>query len=147
MNREAVANNTLRLRTNPASVLAHNQLGLIELNDRKDINAAMEHFSEALRRDQDDVSTHLNIARAFLAQGDTDKARMRFQEALNLAPDNLDVHFGLAGVLANLRDTDGAIREYKIVLKSRPEHFLAMSNLGLIYADRGEYDLQRDTDA
>jgi tetratricopeptide (TPR) repeat protein len=127
------------LRTNPDSVLAYNQLGLIEL-DQKEYSAAMSHFREALRREPDHVTTHLNIARAALAAGEIDKARMRFQEALTLAPDNPDVHFGLAGVLASLHDTDGAISEYNKVLQSRPDHFLAMSNLGLLYADRGDYD-------
>jgi tetratricopeptide (TPR) repeat protein len=127
------------LKTNPNSVLAYNQLGLIEL-DEQQYSAATEHFRAALQRDPGDVTTHLNIARAALAAGETDKARMRFQEALPLAPDNPDVHFGLAGVLANLHDTDGAIREYTRVLQSRPDHFLAMSNLGLLYADRGDDD-------
>jgi tetratricopeptide (TPR) repeat protein len=127
------------LKTNPNSVLACNQLGLIELDERR-YSAAMEHFRKALQRDPGDVTTHLNIARAALAAGETDKARMRFQEALTLAPDNPDVHFGLAGVLANLHDTDGAIREYNRVLQSRPDHFQAMSNLGLLYAERGDDD-------
>lgn len=128
------------LRSNPNSLLAHNQLGLIELHERKDNALAMVHFRKALETSGDDVPTLLNIAEAYSAGGDLDKARMCYLQALAADPKDARAHFGIAGVLARLNQSDAAVDAYKASIKLDPGNPLAHVNLGLLLAERGETD-------
>jgi tetratricopeptide (TPR) repeat protein len=129
------------LRAQPDSPLAHNQLGLIALNQDKDKARALTHFQAALDADKNNPQTHINIAAVYEADELTQKAIYEYQQALALAPDNPEAHFGLAHALATQGSSEEALREYRVVLTLRPDHVLTHNNIGLLHQQRGEIQL------
>ncbi|WP_428937305.1 tetratricopeptide repeat protein [Fontivita pretiosa] len=125
------------LRKNPNSAIAHNTLGLLDLQDGK-ISPAMEHFLRASQADPRDPRAYLNMAAAYEADGAYDKALMSYYQAMRLAPQDVEINFGLARVLAMQGSSAEAVREYQLVLQRQPTHLRALNNLGLLHADRGE---------
>ncbi|HWP41445.1 MAG TPA: tetratricopeptide repeat protein [Tepidisphaeraceae bacterium] len=125
------------LRKNPSSSMAHNALGLLDLQDRK-IPSAMEHFLRASQADSRDPRAWLNMAAAYEADGAYDKAIMAYYQAMHRAPQDVEINFGLARVLAMRGNSAEAVREYQLVLQRQPTHLRALNNLGLLHADRGE---------
>jgi len=125
------------LRKNPDSSIAHNTLGLLDLQDRK-ISSAMEHFLRASQADPSDPQAYLNMAAAYEVEGAYDKAIMTYYQAMRLAPQDVEINFGLARVLAMRGSSAEAVREYQLVLQRQPTHLRALNNLGLLHADRGE---------
>lgn len=128
------------LRSNPHSLLAHNQLGRIELYDRNDNARAMVHFRKALDASGEDVGTLRNIAEAYAISGNLDKARMCYQQALAADASDAKAHFGLAAILSQQNQTAAAVVEYQNAIRLEPGNAVAHLNLGVVFAERGELD-------
>jgi len=94
------------LAKNPASLLALNNLGKLELDAPNDqVDKAMAHFKEAVRLDPTYVEAHVNLGVALQRRGRLDEAVAQYQEALRLAPGAAKVrqNLGLALLLAGHR--------------------------------------------
>jgi tetratricopeptide (TPR) repeat protein len=128
------------LRRDPASAIANNHLGLIELNDRRDGAAAMEYFRAALRSDPGNTQTHEHIAGTYEFLHDYGKARDEYLQVLARSENDAEAHSGLARCLAALGHSDEAMREYEVVLKLAPNDVVALNNIGLLHDERGELD-------
>lgn len=95
---EAIALYGEILRDNPASLKAHNNLGVLfdELGKHE---TAVQHFEEALRVDPENVEVLTNHAGALTALGRFDEAAAMLRRALRLAPDDIQARLG-TGVLS-----------------------------------------------
>jgi tetratricopeptide (TPR) repeat protein len=129
-----------RLRTDPDSIEALNQMGLIELTQDKKPLAAMDRFRRALQLDRSSVETNLNIARVYHDSNELDKEITQYYQILSTDPNNVDAHLGLADALARQQRSADAIAEYQIVLRIQPDHLNAINNLGLLHSQRGEIE-------
>lgn len=85
------------------------------------------------------VQAHLDLARGYLAQGDTDRARTPLENALEIDPNSADA-LVLMGVLYQ-RDGDTALAEesYKQALRHHPSHPQALNNYGTLLYSEGRY--------
>ncbi|MBC8106778.1 MAG: tetratricopeptide repeat protein [Anaerolineae bacterium] len=129
---------TATLVRNPRLVPAHNALGLIAMEKHNNTAAAFSHFKTALDIDEENVDTHMNLARLYDATNQTDLAVGEFYQVLHRSPDQLDAHFGLARILARQGDSRGAIDRYNQALAIQPGHKTTYLNLGQLHEERNE---------
>lgn len=120
------------LRTNPTSILANSNLGVILLNEGK-LEDALTHFRTSLATHPNLPETHYNIGTALMRLGRDAEALAHFETALRLRPDASEAHVQLATLLARdpARRTD-AIHHYERALAIVPGNADALSNLSVL---------------
>jgi len=93
------------LKLNPRSSDAHQRLGYLIANVRKNLPEGLQHTQEALRLNPDNARAHYDLAMTLMHQEENEKAVEHFQSALRLLPDGgekpylpsaMRFHLGLA---------------------------------------------------
>jgi len=110
------------LRRNPASWLAHSNLGNVYLGQR-DAARAQQHFAAALRLKPDYEVTHYNVGLMLALAGDFAGAIERYGEALRIHPAFTDAYCRLASCAMMTRqyaDAEDALRK---ALALEPDRF------------------------
>ncbi|HSA95749.1 MAG TPA: tetratricopeptide repeat protein [Acidobacteriota bacterium] len=79
----------------------------VEAAQAEDWEAAVRHWTEAVRARPDSVPAHNNLAVAHEKQGDWEAARREYEEALRLDPDNLTVKTNYAAFKIRLESARG----------------------------------------
>jgi len=121
---------------NPASWMAHNNLGvaLSKVDGRS--SEAIDEYRAALHIKPAYAEPHNNLATIYSLQGRMPAAMAEVQEALRIKPDYLEAQVNLASFLAKIPGRlPEAIAEYQAVLRVKPGHAEAHNNLGLILSD------------
>lgn len=133
-------NSTVLWRTilvhNPASYLAHNNLGL-ELAVQGLTSDAIFHYKLALKAKPDFAEAHNNLGLAFFWSGRTDDAIAEYNTALRLRPTFADAKNNLGLALASKGRSAEAMQLYKKALMDRPDYALPYFNIGNILAKEG----------
>ncbi len=115
----------------------HNQRG-IELADRGWRDEAMREFRRAVELDPDSAHAHDNLATVLADKGELREALVAYLKAIELEPQAPTTHYNLASFLATF-GADLAVAEYKETLALEWEYPDAHLNLGLTYAERGQF--------
>jgi tetratricopeptide (TPR) repeat protein len=135
-------NETLYLTTlerNPASWMAHNNLGLAWSKLPGRLDDAIAQYQEALRLRPDIAETHTNLGSAWSKMpGRQDDAIAQYDEALRLDPAYADAHFYLANALVEKGRIPEAIQHYEAALHSDPNLAEASNNLGMTLCRIGQ---------
>jgi Flp pilus assembly protein TadD len=119
------------LARNPASWLAHNNLGSA-LGRHGQLGDAMAHFTEALRLAPDYVDARINLGAALQRRGRLDDAIAQYREALRIAPTDPNVHVNLGDSLIKIQRPEEAIAEYsKAEALLSAGHFAPENQAGL----------------
>jgi tetratricopeptide (TPR) repeat protein len=124
------------LRPDNAAVL--NNLGL--LVEKKDLDAAIEYYKEAIRHDPTHAHAHTNLGRVLARKGDLDGAIASHREAIRHNPTHARAHTNLGNALATKGDLDGAIACFREAIRLDPKHATANANLGLALEKKGDLD-------
>jgi tetratricopeptide (TPR) repeat protein len=119
------------LARNPASWLAHNNLGGELIGVPGGLDEAIDHFEAALRIKPDLADAQYNLGLALSRiPGRLPEAIAHYEAALKLRPDYPDSHNNLGNALSG---TPGrlpeAIAHYEAALRSRPDYADAHNNL------------------
>jgi len=85
------------------------------------------------------VPSLLSEAARNIAQGRLTKARRLCERAVAMDRGNPDAHMLLGDVLARRRDPAGAVRSYARALEIAPRHVGALTNLGLLHREQGNF--------
>jgi tetratricopeptide (TPR) repeat protein len=126
------------LRENPASSLAHNNLGVIYADTGR-IPEAEAQFAAALRDESGSSSvqlrpnlavTHYDLGSVLLKTGRKTEAVAQFEEALRLDPRYPDAYNNLGVVLAALGRPADAVAHYEEALRLKPDFAQAHDNYG-----------------
>ncbi|MFZ0929155.1 MAG: tetratricopeptide repeat protein [Syntrophobacteraceae bacterium] len=132
------------LKSNPDSVLAHNNLGSL-LSKQGKHDEALAHFTEALRVrpgfgiSLENVSmTYYNMGVELAAQGKIDEAIERYEEALEVKPDLEKVQNNLGSLLAQKGRVEDAVRCWAKAVKIKPDYAGAHYNLMIGYTQLGD---------
>jgi tetratricopeptide (TPR) repeat protein len=125
------------LAKNPASWMAHNNLGLL-LAAEGDREAAAAQYVEALQLKPDMSEAYNNLGVVLADLGRTDEAFQQFQQAIRRAPDYAEAHNNLGNLLQRQGRLDAAIAEYAAALRARPDYADAHANLAVILAAQGK---------
>lgn len=100
------------IRKNPASWMAHNNLGC-SLQEQGRTEEAISHFREALRAKPDFAYAQNNLGVALQRQGQTEEAIAHFREALRIIPDFENAHLNLGTALGEQGKTEEALSHIK----------------------------------
>lgn len=118
------------LRRNPASWMAHNNLGVILADMPGRLPEAIAEFEASLRLKPDNRQAENNLGNALLnIPGGVPKAIPHLQAALALNPSLEETHYNLALALSMTGRIPEAIAEYQAALRLRPDFPEARNNL------------------
>jgi tetratricopeptide (TPR) repeat protein len=120
------------LERNPDAFMAQNNLG-IELQHEGRIDAAIEHFREALRIRPDYAEGHTNLGLALCATGRTEEGISHYRAAIQSEPGNAVIHDDLGVALARLGRVPEAIEQYETASRLNPDYVDPVLNLGFEY--------------
>jgi tetratricopeptide (TPR) repeat protein len=121
------------LARNPASWMAHNNLGVALAKMDGRLPEAIAEYQAALRIKADYAEPHNNLATILSRQpGRMPEAIAEVQEALRIKPDYTEAHVNLASFLTTVPGRlPDAIAEYQAALRINPGHAEAHNDLGL----------------
>jgi Flp pilus assembly protein TadD len=105
------------------------------------IQEAAEAYRRELAQNPDDARTLSNYGGLLCVSGDFQQAHQVLVRALRLKPTLVDGWSNLGNALLSLQRYDEAIAAYRHCLTHRPEHPLALSNLGVALDRRGAHAL------
>jgi tetratricopeptide (TPR) repeat protein len=118
------------LRRNPASWMAHNNLGVIMAERPGRLPEAIAEFEASLRLKPDNRQAENNLGNALLTiPGGVPKAIPHLEAALALNPNLEETHYNLALALSTIGKIPEAIAEYEAALRLRPDFPAARNNL------------------
>lgn len=127
------------LAKNPASFMAHNNLGAI-LNERGDFVEAESHLREAVRLKPTFPDSVVNLAKAREGQGAFDEALSLYREATELSPGLAAAWNGLGATHGMKGQVDLAETFVSKALELDPGYAQAHSNLAAIKASQGDFE-------
>jgi tetratricopeptide (TPR) repeat protein len=141
------------LNLNPRSSDAHQRLGYLIANVKKNLPEGLQHTQEALRLNPDNARAHYDLGMTLMHQEDYEKSVEHFQSALRLLPDggekpylpsSLRFHLGLALLYeGRFAESEPYLSEAASLEKDNPEihYFLALSQAhqGKISEPAGHY--------
>ena len=124
------------IAANPASFMAHNNLGaVLDTEHRK--AEAVEQYQEAARLEPDMAPPHNNLGKALLDEGRIEDARREFAEAVRLDPTSAKAHAGLGDALAREGHPADALTELSESLRLEPDVEETHNNLGVVLDSLG----------
>ncbi len=127
---------TETLARNPASYMAHNNLGNILLEVPERLPDAIAEYQAALQIKPRDTEVRNNLGCALMRSQRVQEAIDEFQKALRQKPGDALVHTNLGTALTKVPGrTADAIAEFQTALRLNPELALAHANLGKALLD------------
>ena len=127
------------LARNPGSWLAHNELGLIRLDQGKLEEAAGE-FKMTLALHPDDEKAHNNLALISSRKGDIAEAIAHFRKSLDIQPADPKARGALGTLLLQQGQVAEAITEFRKALDLEPGYSQARGDLGRALLRQGDFD-------
>jgi Flp pilus assembly protein TadD len=117
------------LENNPASWMAHDNLGIL-LAARGALDEAIDHYRIALQLYPQNAEAHNNLGSALFHTGKLDAALQEYQKAISLSPTFAEAHNGRGIVLEALGRNDEAAAAFERALQLRPTYVDPENNLG-----------------
>lgn len=127
------------LAKNPASFMAHNNLGAL-LNDRQDYAEAESHLRKAVALKPTFVDSVVNLAKSREGQGDLDEARALYEQATRIDPNFAPAFNGLGAVHGMQGNNALAEQNLKRALQLKPDYATAYANLATLFSVQGKLD-------
>jgi Tfp pilus assembly protein PilF len=137
--KEAIDELKIALKLDPKNSEAHNNLGIIYAK-REQWTEAVTEFKSALANPEyaRAYSAHVNLAEAYLRQGDLNSSLEEYRMALNAKPDSDVAHAGLGRLFQLKGQTDLAIEEWEKSLKINDRQGPLHYALAVAYLNKGE---------
>jgi tetratricopeptide (TPR) repeat protein len=126
----------------PHSHLAHHNLGLA-LQERGDLDGAMQHYQQALELRPDYRASRLNLANCQWLNLRFDDAAATYRALLLLDPSYPPAHNNLGLLLARRGQTDEAMQHFTAAVDAEPRYADARVNLAVLLSERGHHDEAR----
>ncbi|MBN1675424.1 MAG: tetratricopeptide repeat protein [Kiritimatiellae bacterium] len=121
----------------PSSSMAHyNLANLLAAGGR--LEAAVRHYSEALRLQPDTVDARSNLATILARQGQIEAARDHFAELVRRNPDSGAIHINIGTLYAHTRRFREAAVHFSEALRREPDSDAAHYNMGSCLAELGK---------
>jgi tetratricopeptide (TPR) repeat protein len=117
----------------------HHGLGNV-LRDKKEYDAAIAHFKEAIRLDPQLAVPHHGLGNVLRDKKEYDAAIAHFKEAIRLDPRDALPHHGLGNVLYDKKEYDAAIAQFKEAIRLDAKYAAPHNGLGNVLRDKKEYD-------
>ena len=127
----------------PAQIDAVHLLGLIALKDG-DIEAAVEHLSNVVKRDPNKPQYLTNLGFAYHEQGKLDLAIDLYRKAIEIEPRHLDAHYNLHAALIDAKNLAPSIACLESVIALNPQDVDAIFMLGMLQDYQGNTKAAED---
>lgn len=125
------------LAVNPASFLAHNNLGLA-LQRQNQPSDALRHFQAALEINPDFALAHFNLGVLLHDMGYRHEAIEQFRTALAIDPTDAASLVRLGAILAEMGQVDEGMSKFHQAIDSQPDYAAAHLNLGIALYQTGQ---------
>ena len=110
----------------------------LRAGNKRGLEAAIRDFESVLTRMPDNVVLRHNLAEAYLAYGNRDRAILEFREAIDKRPDYVAPRYGLARVYLMGQDFARAVAAAEEILKIRPNDEQAQLIRAFAWVSMGE---------
>jgi tetratricopeptide (TPR) repeat protein len=101
----------------------------------------MQNFKKALTIENCHFGSCIHLANLLANLGEGQRAAKYFKHALKIDPESINAYFGLGKAVQQYsEDKDAPIAHFEEVLKRDPNHYKALSQLGILYLDREEHE-------
>jgi protein O-mannosyl-transferase len=118
---------------NPASAMAHNNLGMLLVQTER-LNEAMYYLQRAVALNPNNAEAHNNLGNAWRAKGRLDQALDEFRKAVELRPNVGIYHANVGGVLATKGNFREAVAQFETALQNAPDNPFIANNLAWLLA-------------
>jgi Flp pilus assembly protein TadD len=109
----------------------------VQLADKKQFEAAVPAWKQAIQLAPDDSRAHNNLGVALVETGNSGEAIKEYRKSLELNAGSAQAHTNLGSALAEKGDLDEAISEFEKALEIDPDSAGAHTNLGNALAAKG----------
>lgn len=123
----------------PSNPVAHNGIGMIAVSNDQS-NIAEHHFRKATTHAPDWPDPHLNLGILLLHGGRARRAVKMFERVIELSPEQTGVRYLLAQALQKQGKKDACEEQLRKILSELPDHGPACNDLGIIEAQRSNFD-------
>jgi tetratricopeptide (TPR) repeat protein len=106
----------------------------------RDYRSELTLWGDTVEKRPANPRARINLARAYLAAGQTAEAETQLRAALRLEPGSADAHYNLGVLLGRAKQPVAAEAAYREAVRLRPAHAEAWNNLGSIRLDEGKHD-------
>jgi tetratricopeptide (TPR) repeat protein len=131
------------LKRNPASWMAHNNIGMA-YNERGEIDRALTHYGDAIRLKPDFAPARYNRGIVLFKRGDVAEAMAEFTEAVRVAPRDPRAAYNLALALDGQDRLSEAAEHYQRAIGLQADYVEAHVNLGIVLSRLGKIDEAED---
>jgi serine/threonine-protein kinase len=119
----------------PEYAAARIALGSILLEDKHQLDGAIQEFRAVLAQDSADVPAHYCLGNALREKGQLDDAIREYRRTIALDAKHLGAHVNLGVVLYRQKHPDEAIREYRAAIALDSKCIIAHTNLAVVLRD------------
>ena len=130
------------LKYSPKSFRAHNEIGIIYLDQDK-LDEAIVEFKKAIDLYKEFDQAYDNLGIAYDLKGDYDNAILAHKKALTLNPNNPKIYNNLGNAFNKANRLEEATEAYQGALRLNPGYKAVYNNLGVVYYKRGMFDEAR----
>jgi tetratricopeptide (TPR) repeat protein len=137
---EAIACFKKAIEIDPKDALAHNSLGAILCDVKRDYDAAIACFKKAIALDPKHADAHAGLGHALRNKGEVDEAIACFRKAIAVAPNDAMGHIRLGYALERKGQVEEAIACYRKAIEIEPRSARAHDSLGNALRDQGKVE-------
>lgn len=107
----------------------------------KDYKQSMLSFKKCLTIDANHLGACIHLANLLANLGEGQRAAKYFKHAIKIDHTSVNAHFGLAKAIQQYSDDKNApIFHFEEVLRRDPDHYKALTQMGILYLDREEFE-------
>ena len=99
------------------------------LQSEGQLEAAIEHYEQALEIQTEDAVVHFDLGVALLSTRDTVRATEHFRRAVELQPHRADMRINVGAALAAQGQVEEALRHFRHAVELEPDHVQGLMNL------------------
>ncbi|MBI2472869.1 MAG: tetratricopeptide repeat protein [Planctomycetes bacterium] len=126
----------------PSSSRAHNNLGMIYLQNNK-TDLAIREFQTSIAIESD-PEYHHNLGMAYQKKGMKEESLQEYYHVLAVNPNSALTHNNMGNILVDKGRIDEGISKFKEAIQLKPNYYDAHYNLGLAYFKKGLLDASID---
>ncbi len=123
------------LQLYPKNGVAHYQLGLILLHEKKDLAGAERELGEAVKLSPKDPEIVFQLGRLAMMRNDAEAAQARFEETLKLEPDHVGALYWSGVAYQKKGRANEADEAFRKAVQADPLYSRAYNALALTYLD------------
>ncbi len=117
---------------------AHNLLGVVL--SKKGVHAkAVEHFSTAIKRNENNTGYYINRGLAYAKHNELQLAIEDFESVIKINPELADGYFNLGNILKQLDRVEEARKNFEKTVSLQPKHEQGLYNLGNLHLEIGNF--------